>query len=367
MDSAAWKTLAYQMLKAAARLNDLIAARQSGEVVETPASPGPLKTSTSTEGLSELFAYWQSQAPRRPNTIREFKTAVQRFEALHPKIFARQIERRHVIEFRDKLLAHASPRTAKKTLSLLGAILQCAVDGEKLPANPVRGVKVMIPKGAKKTRVGFTDGDLAAIFSSPVYANGDRPKAGAGEAAYWLPLLGLYTGARLGELGQLRVSDFRELQGIWFLSISDEEEGATLKTDSSRRRVPIHPHLVGLGFLTYVQERREAGEAAPLFPELTPDSRGVLTGSWSKWFGRWLRNTVLIMDRRKVFHSFRHTFKDACREAGITQEVHDQLSGHAARNVGSTYGGDTFPLKPLSEAVGKINFNLPNIVGFLSS
>jgi integrase len=64
-----------------------------------------------------------------------------------------------------------------------------------------------------------------------------------------------------------------------------------------------------------------------LFPELRQDNKGVLTGNFSKWFGRYLRESVGIKDRRKTFHSFRHTFKDVCREAEVSQEVHDALTG----------------------------------------
>jgi integrase len=53
------------------------------------------------------------------------------------------------------------------------------------------------------------------------------------------------------------------------------------------------------------------------FPAIKAGRMGVLTGNWSKWWGRYMRNVIGIKDRRKVFHSFRHTFKDACREAGL--------------------------------------------------
>ena len=82
---------------------------------------------------------------------------------------------------------------------------------------------------------------------------------------------------------------------------------------------------------------------------------GVLTGNWSKWWGRYLRNTVGIKDRRKVFHSFRHTFKDACREARIPQEAHDALTGHSeGTNQGSNYGSGQYPLSALTAAIADV-------------
>lgn len=41
---------------------------------------------------------------------------------------------------------------------------------------------------------------------------------------FWAPLLGLFTGGRLGELSQLRVTDIQKIEGIWSISINEEED-----------------------------------------------------------------------------------------------------------------------------------------------
>jgi integrase len=189
-----------------------------------------------------------------------------------------------------------------------------------------------------------------------VFTAGERPVAGAGEAAYWLPLIALYTGARLTEIGQLRVQDIKRELGIDYFIITDEGEDAGIKTESSRRWVPIHPELMRLGFIDYLAKMRKAGSER-LFPDIKPDRMGVLTGNWSKWWGRYMRNTIGIKDPRKVFHSFRHTFKDACLRAGIGQEIHDALTGHAdGDNEGRSYGAGQHPLKPLAAALKKVRY-----------
>ena len=116
------------------------------------------------------------------------------------------------------------------------------------------------------------------------------------------------------------------------LDINTIDEGKRVKTKSSRRKVPIHTELVALGFLEFVEGCRESGVKAKLFPDLRPDRSGVMTGNWSKWWGRYARK-LGITDHRKVFHSFRHTFKDACRAAGVSEEVHDRLTGHSGATV----------------------------------
>ncbi|SFH55315.1 hypothetical protein SAMN05216299_12160 [Nitrosospira sp. Nsp14] len=138
--------------------------------------------------------------------------------------------------------------------------------------------------------------------------------------------------------------------GIWFLSITDEAEGASLKTHNSRRIIPIHPELLRLRFVEYAHQQLEK-----VFPALRVDSHRSLTGNFSKWWGRYARKVIRIEDERKVFHSFRHSFKDACRNSGIHQEIHDAFTGHAGGNVGSTYGSGPW-LPRLAEEMARLKY-----------
>jgi integrase len=75
---------------------------------------------------------------------------------------------------------------------------------------------------------------------------------------------------------------------------------------------------------------------------------------WSKWFGRYLRKKCGITDSTKVFHSFRHTFKRMTLDAGLSEKLHDALTGHASNgSVGRTYGRG-MSLKPLVRAIDKV-------------
>jgi integrase len=60
-------------------------------------------------------------------------------------------------------------------------------------------------------RDAFTIPELKTLFASPVFTKRERPKPGRGEAAFWLPLLAFYTGARRGELASLAVKDVRKV------------------------------------------------------------------------------------------------------------------------------------------------------------
>jgi len=73
----------------------------------------------------------------------------------------------------------------------------------------------------------------------------------------------------------------------------------SVKTESSRRRIPIHQTLLDLAFLEYVETLRGAKDER-LFPGLKPNKYGRWTPAWSKWWGRYARRKANIVDPRKV-------------------------------------------------------------------
>ena len=216
-------------------------------------------------------------------------------------------------------------------------------------------MKMHNPADEEDNRLPYDAEDLKVIFSSLVFRNGERPRGGGGEAAKWLPLIALFSGAREEEIGQALVSDVKKEDGIAYLDINtlDRRAGKRVKNKSSRRKLPLHPELLRCGLLAYVEARRRNGDIR-LFPALRPSVSGQVTGNWSKWWGRYT-DSLGITDPRKVFHSFRHTFKRACRMARIEEELHDALTGHTSASVGRRYG-DGVPLEVLADAVAKVGY-----------
>ncbi|ANE55771.1 DUF6538 domain-containing protein [Methylomonas sp. DH-1] len=110
--------------------------------------------------------------------------------------------------------------------------------------------------GINKQRAA-TSAELQKLFNNPKmrqYATNLET-----EHYFWLPALGLYTGARINELCQLNpAEDIKQdlATGIHYLLITDESATAegvdkSIKTNSSKRVVPIHSKLIELGFLNY--------------------------------------------------------------------------------------------------------------------
>lgn len=334
------------------------------------------ETSDPTPSLGEVLDMWSAERQPPKKTLSEWNATVRRFkEVCGGDLPIGSITKGHVRDFKDALikfpsvLTHnlrkltvpeiiaasersdrprLSPTSVNKHLTAIRALLSYADKNGYREGNPATGVSALQVRTAREKRLPYATDDLVTILASLIEHREGKP------SRFWIPMLALYTGARMDELGQLHVSDVRRKDGIDYLDFNAEEEGKSLKTKSSKRDVPIHPELIRAGFLEYVSERRKRRDKM-LFPELKPDALGKLTGYFSKWYGIHARK-LGITDPRKVFHSFRHTFKDACRAARISEEVHDALTGHAGGGVGRTYGGGV-PLDVKAEAIAKITYN----------
>lgn len=328
--------------------------------------------------LTKLVEHWRNDRnPTNARTILKADLVVRRFVELQGDLPVHAVTRKHCVAFRDALRAEGQsiPNTNSYT-DKLRALFAVAQARDLIKENPAMGLSLKDPTPKSKKRLPFDSTALVKVFTSPIYTEGERPKGGAGEAAFWLPLLSLFTGARLEELGQLAPEDVREEHyddgngnraSAWVIRLTDAGEEQGLKNASSVRRVPLHAELLRLGFVEFATARK--GKAR-LFYELRPDTKGVETGLWSKWFGRWLRKTCGVTDERIVFHSFRHTFKDLCRDAGIPEDVHDALTGHSGSNgIARAYGSDRYPLRPLVQAIQKVCLPAPAqaIIGGLRS
>ncbi len=78
-------------------------------------------------------------------------------------------------------------------------------------------------KRPQEARSPFTGEELKRIFLSPEFSAtscGTQPRS---SYMYWLPILGLHTGALLEELAQLTTSDVREVDGVWIIDINRED------------------------------------------------------------------------------------------------------------------------------------------------
>ena len=189
------------------------------------------------------------------------------------------------------------------------------------------------------------------------------------DAKFWLPVLGYYTGARLGELVQLHHRDVVLCGGVPFLNITEEHAGKAgtseakhVKSDAGVRRVPLHPDLIQLGFDRFVEARCAAkGSSKRLFHEVNFGSDGQASTVFSKFFGR-LLDKVGLPDPALVFHSFRHGAEDAFRNALQPQYVIDRIIGHSDGATSAGYGqGVSLEVAHAAVASMKLDVRLPQL------
>ena len=368
------------MLRANVKALDGMRARQSGDVIPTPKPPEAKHVVCLT--MTDAFELWKAGSParsaKRPseNTIREAMHALRRFNEMFPGRSLTELTRGDVRAFRDALarvptrlpaelrklsiadvlkakgiagLPRPHVGTVDKSLTLLAAIISHAETEGMFDAltnfsNPfgAKGIKLSADERESNGREVFDREDLRRIFSTPVYNKGERPAGEGGEAAYGLPLVALFSGARQGEIASLRVCDLRQdpESSIWRFDIATTC-GRTMKTASSRRKAPVHPALERIGLLQYRQLPFDAGHQleTPLWPDVHSDSIGRRAGPLSKWFNRYLREIAEVTGVGKVFYCFKHTFKRVARDTDlIKEEKHDALTGHSNGRISRGYG-----------------------------
>jgi len=371
------RKLAWSFLEAVIDTHLAVMQRDRGEVVATPPAPQihlarRAKPSLSTEGvgpvrgktLADCFALWEARRANRPErTVAAYRAALDNFMVFAGTGAASDYTEETVYAYIDDLSQQGEqdPHTIAKNIGFLRAIYNAAKKRLKLPGNPFAEIEVPGLDVHKVRRLPLSHDDLKNIFASTVFQQGGMKRGGGGAAAYWLPLLSLYTGARLEELGQLYTADVKQEKGIWHLDITDiiEDEALKesypkrLKSPSARRKIPLHPQLIQAGFLDYVAAIK-AQKHTRLFSLLKADCKGDITGNFSKWWSRY-RHRIGIGSKLKTFHSFRHTFKDAMREAEIDVMVANRLMGHKDDSMGGHYGlGHS--LRVLDLAIKKIDY-----------
>jgi integrase len=390
--SAAYRELGLALLRAHVRALRAIQQRLAGEPIETPPVPQVGAPAAPTgETLSAALEGWKRERERPTATLAEYERAVRLFTELHADLPIAQMKRSHARQFREALQEVPRTRTGKLLKAplpelaewgrkhpeaqkinpgtvnkLLGGVQAIAIwardKGGMVPddvqwADPFSRMRLEVDDS---DRAPFEPDELQAIFSSPVFAKGERPTGGKGEAAFWLPLLGLFTGARRGELASLRPSDVAHDPAIEAVSIyitTDRKAGKRLKNRQSERAVPLHPELIRLRFMDFVAGQAKArGKDAWLFPQIAPDTTGVK--DWSKWFSRYIR-AHKVKDTAKVFHSFRHGFIDALRAANVGEELNTALVGHGDGSVHAQYGAKKVARRfgrRLYEAVERVTY-----------
>ncbi|MDV2858275.1 site-specific integrase [Oceanimonas sp. CAM02] len=304
-------------------------------------------------------------------------TSVEAIE-IRDKIYRFPKNRGKMPNIRDKSLAQIfkmSPSdydtidatTANSFLSIFKQICEFAVPRFH-DVNVTTGISPRkVPKAKRQRKRSFATLNtehLTALLSAHHYREYEKRKKVVYTAdKFWVPLIGMFSGARVGEILQLRVCDIihSDQHECWYFDLNDNHEGNRLKTDNSRRWVPIHSSLLSLGFLDFVSSRGEGNEH--LFNEVIYSGQEDDSNSFSRWFERTLRKEIgWSQERKETFHSLRHTFVDNLRRM---TRLHDweiaAVVGHLPSDDGLTtsrYGTHQLDLKRKQQIVESLDYGI---------
>lgn len=224
-----------------------------------------------------------------------------------------------------------TPRTIENKFMYLAGFFDWAMASGHYPKpdNPARG-HASVPKKIKKARAkshgwqAYTPEQLAIIFEPASYASMES------EAARWIPLIALYTGARSNEIAQLELADcYDDQDGVPVFDFNLLGDNKSLKNDASERKTPVHPDLIALGLWERVA-RLKAAKETKLFPELNFTAQNGPANGPQRAFSRYLeRLAVVARGEGKVgHHSFRDTVIGKMKAARVPRELREEYTGH---------------------------------------
>jgi len=343
-----------ECLKAYRRARQDAARRDAGEVIETPPAPERAEPRQAHAAkLRHVYDLWKASKKRSSDTERACLLALQAFEEQSGNPDIRQITRAQGDAFRAHLLKKdLSSKTKHDRMTWVKSLLKYAYqDLELLNRNPWEGLD--IDHSTENRRSPWSIAQMKAFAALPLFSRYELPsgwKAG-GAAAYWVPLLALYTGARVGELCQLRVADIETDASGAFVKISGEAEGARVKTAAGWRTVPLHSELVRLGFLDYVRDTKKSGSDS-LWPALRL-RKGKPGGYFSGWYGEYRRDNGTITPD---LHSLRHTVRSRLAHGKVASSTRDRITGHKVQGSVGTRVYEHVDTAELREAMESISY-----------
>ncbi|ODV26352.1 MAG: hypothetical protein ABT19_02940 [Rhodanobacter sp. SCN 68-63] len=327
------------------------AAEHSARAVPAPPKP-KVKPEERLSVLTETHLADLTRADRDAKTVLESRHTLNLFIGVVGDIAAHELYGSHCRAFFDAVKhwpRHASVRpefsglsvkqvlakakslnepalsqpTLNKHRQRLSVFLNWLLNNKHINSNPLAGV-VSVKKRDAEEETGrpFTQAELDAIFEPNAF------KAWAEKLPHrwWVPMLGLFSGARVNELSQLYLDDIETITDVPGFHINRRFEGQKIKNTASRRFVPLAQPLLDAGFLDYVAEVKKAGHQR-LFPHLPNNDGNGFGKQMSKQFAAYIKKRG-VTDDGMGMHAFRHTLATRLDRAGVSESSIARITGH---------------------------------------
>lgn len=253
-------------------------------------------------------------------------------------------------------------KTRNSLLERVTGLMQWAEDMDHVRKNLAKRLAVRTKKrSAREDWKPYDKEDLGRLFQSPWYT---EPHELWEIPRRWIPVIALYTGMRLSEICQLFLSDLQQdgRAGVYYFNVEeyegeDEERSRKrVKSSAGVRYVPIHPTLIELGLLKYVDRLRQAGEERlwPMLP--TYEKRQYYSFYFGKWY-QYNNKHFITTEKKKSFRSFRRTFRSELYRHGVSPQTANDIMGHKQGNIGEDRYS-TPRIENAYEAILKLDYGL---------
>ncbi|HEY4293771.1 site-specific integrase [Luteibacter sp.] len=296
-----------------------------GPVVSAPVTGPSLKVAIKTYGETEALGLKADTWDARRRALQSFS------DYLDEQTPVGGITRARASEWTDALLRDGkSKQTVRNYTTHVAALFDSLAQKGQVEGNPVAGL-VKIKTREKKARRAlghrwepFDLADLQQIYHP---ANMRKTRM---DHVRWGALVGLYTGARVGEVAQLYLRDFLEIGGIACMKICADSDEQRVKSEASHRLVPLHPDLLRLGLMERVEWLRGQGEKR-LFPGVRLDGKAGVGNALSKGFSYYISQLGIKPQRdagRVGFHGLRKNVIQMIQGSEVSEERRRAFVGH---------------------------------------
>ena len=326
---------------------DLLIKRAKGDYSEdTHPKEFPKLERTTDPGLMPwvLFERWIAEAKPAVATVDRWRGVFLKLREDFPTHSAAMLTTEEVREWlRGLITPGRSALTVRDIWRVAGrTVFGWAVEQRLIARNPFADVRITVPrKNIVRETKAFTTEEIKIILNAAAAIS--QPRTPSEATKRWAPWLCAYTGARAGEITQLRGIDVLTQDGIAAIKITPE--AGTQKIGKSRT-VPLHEHLIEQGFLAFAK----SSGRGPLFynpHEGTPEKSEPTNPRKPRYvkarerLAEWVRELGITDPDVKPNHAWRHTFKQVGHRADISERLLDAIVGHTPLNVGRGYGTPT--------------------------
>jgi len=323
--------------------------------VQAPYTPEPLPQAKSKTGLKLMDLidkFFLLKSHSKPATVVAYKNVAKETAHFLGNPFIQDIQLSDITRLQENLAVKNSARTVDNKMAVLRTLFSFAkTQGYFFSENPAKDRKILSEKD--KAKAGFSifeKEEIKKIFISDFMKKAKEED----KDYYWSLMLGLYSGARIGEITGLTRKQFRTTEdGINYITITDS------KTKAGIRKIPLSQKLFDSG----LQEFIEGKDRVFKYPEKLGKGSGNAVG---KKFKRHLEEVGIDRDKL-VFHSLRKFLNDYLLKSGMQYEPRCQVIGHEIDDTNvSTYSGD-YSVDELAKIMQEPIAGLHNLSGMIKT